>query len=118
MRTSYQIAQPIRNLQQLRAEKQNLQAHIQHSEQALKERIVHLPVALLVNVVQKFGSFVLKPRTQNSLLSLLGKPNNKPSLWKELLLQTALFAGKQLIDTFINKQQHGAAAANENFKET
>lgn len=100
----YQVQQPIRNLQQLKAEKRKLRAHIKTSDEALRQRIERMPAVAMLRGLQHFGSKIIRSKAGSYAADFFASTNNG-KVWPGLLKSVALFAGMQVAKYFFGKQE-------------
>lgn len=96
----YQLQQPIRNLQQLKAEKRRLKAHIKASDEALRQRVEGMPGIAMLRGLQHFGSKIIHSKAGSYAADFFSS-NSKGKIWPALLKSVALFAGIQLAKYFL-----------------
>lgn len=100
----YQIQQPIRNLQQLKAEKRKLRAHIKTSDEVLRLRVERIPAVAMLRGLQHFGSKIISSKAGSYAADFFSS-NSSGKMWPTLLKSVALFAGMQLAKYFVDKQE-------------
>lgn len=100
----YQIQQPIRNLQQLKAEKRKLRAHIKTSDEALRQRIESMPAVAMLRGLQQFGGKIIRSKAGSYAADFFTN-NNNGKVWPGLLKSVALFAGMQVAKFFFGKKE-------------
>ena len=101
----YQLQQPIRNLQELKAEKRRLKAHIKAADEALRHRVERMPAVAMLRGLQHFGSKIIRSKA-GSYAADFFTSNSSGKIWPTLLKSVAMFAGMQVAKYFFGKKDN------------